>query len=75
MVGGIFDQQETGSVGMILFTILWKFVLNVVGSLAIGGACALICSKIFQKARFISNNPVAEVVMLYVFGIISYLIA
>lgn len=36
---------------------------------------ALICSKIFQQSRFLSLNPVAEVTILYMFGIMSYVIA
>ena len=36
---------------------------------------ALLCSKLFQKSRFLSTNPVAEVTMIYMFGILSYIIA
>lgn len=36
---------------------------------------ALLCSKIFQMSRFLSHNSVAEVTLLYMFGILSYVIA
>ena len=75
VVGDIFDHEVTDSTGIILLTILWKFVVNVAASLAIGGACALLCSKIFNMSRFLSHNPVAEVTLLYMFGILSYVIA
>lgn len=56
------DEQSTVS---IVFGIIGGFILNVVCSLAIGTACgnddnilALICSKVFQKMRFLTDNPV-----------------
>lgn len=55
VVGDIFDHEVTDSTGIILLTILWKFVVNVAASLAIGGACgtcffnvSLIVFKDFQ---------------------------
>lgn len=75
VVGDIFDHDNDQAVGIILATIVWKFVVNVLASLAIGGACALICSKLFQVSRFLTHNPVAEVTLMYMFGILSYVIA
>jgi sodium/hydrogen exchanger-like protein 6/7/sodium/hydrogen exchanger 8 len=66
VVGGIFDQETHQNTGVLLANILWKFIVNIVASLAIGTACgkfllilALLCSKIFQMSRFLSHNPVA----------------
>ena len=83
VVGDIFSHEEMEDPpGIVLLTILWKFIVNVAASLAIGGACgtysyisALLCSKIFQMSRFLSHNSVAEVTLLYMFGILSYVIA
>lgn len=35
---------------------------------------ALVCSKLFQMSRFLTHNPVAEVTLMYMFGIMSYVI-
>ena len=35
----------------------------------------MLCSKIFQKMRFLTDNPVLEVTLLYLFGILSYVLA
>lgn len=39
VVGDIFDHESNENVGITLATIVWKFVVNVLASLAIGGAC------------------------------------
>jgi sodium/hydrogen exchanger-like protein 6/7/sodium/hydrogen exchanger 8 len=36
---------------------------------------ALICSKVYQVARFLSHNAIAEVTLMYMFGTLSYAIA
>ena len=36
---------------------------------------ALLCTKIFQKLRFLTDNPILEVVVIYLFGILSYVLA
>ena len=51
VVGDIFDHEVTDSVGILLLTILWKFVVNVAASLAIGAACGMIY-VIFSFALF-----------------------
>ena len=66
---------EDESVAAIVFGIIGKFLLNVVSSLGIGTACALLCTKIFQKMRFLTTNPILEVVVIYLFGILSYVLA
>lgn len=35
----------------------------------------MICSKIFQKSTFLSKNPIVEVGIMYIFGIMSYMLA
>jgi NhaP-type Na+/H+ or K+/H+ antiporter len=58
VVGDIFDHEVTDSVGILLLTILWKFVVNVAASLAIGAACGMIyviCSfVVFQDIPDVS---------------------
>ena len=76
---GVGDERSSVS---IVFGIIGGFILNVVCSLAIGAVCgncsdilALTCSKVFQQMRFLTDNPVLEVIILFLFGILSYVIA
>ena len=36
---------------------------------------ASICSKLFNLSPFLSQNPIAEVAIMYTFGIMSYMIS
>ena len=71
VVGDLFESVSPEGVGeekgafLLVLGIIWGFLLNVITSLAIGTACgnyslisALLCSKIFQKMRFLTDNPV-----------------
>lgn len=57
VVGDIFDHDTTDRAGIILLTVLWKFVVNVVASLAIGGACGKIFIIQLSYARNCSRCP------------------
>lgn len=59
VVGDIFDHEITDSAGIILATILWKFVVNVVASLAIGASCGTINS--YLSSDLLQNFPVLEI--------------
>ncbi len=54
--------------------ILWQFLYTVVLSLLIGVGIGLISTWLFKNCRFL-KNPVCEVVVVYLFGILSYLVA
>lgn len=60
--------------GVTVLKILWQFFYTVVVSIAIGGFIALLCTWMFRTFRFMCN-PVTEVVVIYLFGILSYLIS
>ena len=76
VVGGMFDgdTSDKNTFGLVAGTI-GLFALNIVASLAIGLAAALLCTKIFKHCRFLSHNPVLEVIIIYLFGIMSYVAA
>ena len=90
VVGSILEDSsaigaaltEDRSTVSIVFGILGGFLANVATSLAIGTAAgtfpiniALLCTKIFQKMRFLADSPILEVVVIYLFGILSYVLA
>lgn len=84
VVGGIFDKmgEDPMDGGEIATTILGNFVLTVVASVGIGLVTgisyhysALICSLIFKHGRFLVNSEITQVVITYLFGILSYVIA
>jgi NhaP-type Na+/H+ or K+/H+ antiporter len=66
--------QEKGIDAQTVFQILWQFLYTVVLSIAIGGVIAMFATWLFKTFRFLVN-PVCEVVVVYLFGILSYLIA
>ncbi len=57
-----------------ILKILWTFLYTVVISIFIGGFIALLCTWMFRTFRFMCN-PVTEVVVIYLFGILSYLVS
>lgn len=69
--------MASGADGIDAVTVLkifWQFVYTVIISILIGGAIALLCTWMFKTFRFMCN-PVTEVVVIYLFGILSYLIS
>ena len=59
----------------ILKTVVASFVGTVVASILIGIFTALLCSWIFKKCRFLTENEVTQVAFTYIFGILSYVMA
>lgn len=84
VVGNVFEEGEKhisnltsgedGIDALIILKIIWEFFYTVVVSIFIGVVIALFCSWIFKKVRFLCN-PISEVVIVYLFGILSYLIS
>jgi hypothetical protein len=85
-LGGIFDEIEKhGSdmgAGEMLSKIFISFVVTVLSSITIGissgiylSYLALICSFIFRKLRYLTESEVLQVVITYLFGILSYVVA
>ena len=83
ILGGVFEggsehaadlASSNGIDGVTILEIVWQFIYTVIISIFIGGAIALFCTWIFKNYRFL-NNPVTEVVIVYLFGILSYLIS
>lgn len=75
---GDIDKGTFTLIGIVL----GKFILNLVSSLLIGLVTgifclnlALVCCKVFERARYLTSNPVMEVAVIYLFGIMSYVIA
>ncbi len=73
MLSGL-NSGNDGIDGLTILKIFWQFFYTVVISILIGGFIALFCTWMFKKFRFMSN-PVTEVVVVYLFGILSYLIS
>ncbi len=67
-------MSSEGIDGLTVLKIFWQFFYTVVISIFIGGVIALFCTWLFKACRFL-NNPVAEVVIVYLFGILSYLLS
>ncbi len=68
------SSGSDGIDGVTVLKILWQFLYTVVASILIGGFIALLCTWMFRTFRFMCN-PVTEVVVVYLFGILSYLIS
>ncbi len=66
--------EDKGLDGSTFLSIIWTFFYTVVISIFIGAFIALFCTWMFRKFRFMCN-PVTEVVVVYLFGILSYLIS
>ena len=63
-----------GITGGTVFKIIGTFIYTVIVSILIGAAIALLCTFLFKKFRFLCN-PISEVVIVYLFGILSYLVS
>lgn len=66
--------SSDGISGATVMKIIGIFIYTVIVSILIGGAIALLCTFLFKKFRFLCN-PISEVVIVYLFGILSYLIS
>lgn len=78
----ITDSSADMSAGEIAYQIVGKLMLTVFASLAIGAICgihpsnaAIVCSFCFKNFRFLVQNEITQVVITYLFGILSYVIA
>ena len=59
VVGGMFDSDISDeSTASLVFSTLGQFVLTIFASLAIGLVAALVCTKLFKEARYLTHNPV-----------------
>jgi NhaP-type Na+/H+ or K+/H+ antiporter len=67
-------SEDNGIDGVTVLKIIWQFCYTVVISIFIGGAIALFGTWMFKTFRFLCN-PISEVVIVYLFGILSYLIS
>lgn len=68
------SSGNDGIDAVTVLKILWTFLYTVVVSILIGGVIALFCTWMFKNFRFMCN-PVTEVVVVYCFGILSYVIS
>lgn len=69
-----FLQSDEGIDGHTVLMIVWQFAYTVVISITIAFVTSLFCTWLFKTFRFLCN-PVTEVVIVYLFGILSYLVS
>jgi NhaP-type Na+/H+ or K+/H+ antiporter len=67
------DENKGFDIGSGVQIVL-HFVLNLVVSLLVGTACAILSAFFFKRCRFMHHNTVAEVTSVFLFGFLAYVI-
>ena len=57
------------------FSILFRFCLLSFLSISIGVVMGLVCAYVLKKCRFLTHEPVQEGVIVFLFGLLSYISA
>lgn len=69
-----FGETTSEILGSFLTTIIFSVLIGVLSG-KIWIIAAILCSFMFRKFRFLVESEVAQVVITYLFGILSYVAA